>query len=82
MLAAIGQKAVSQTDSFAVGYFVAIPLVMVLVEEGFRVSQPDARALATGDGQLRIGGGQRFAVEKNMDVNPRWKHRGLFWKVP
>ena len=39
-----------------------------LVVEGFGVREDDVRALAAGDGELRVGGGEGFAIEENVDV--------------
>ena len=68
MRAAVGKKAVADAEGRAVAYFVAIALVFVFVVERLRVGEPDLRALAAGDGEQRIGGGEGLAIEKNVDV--------------
>ena len=66
MLAAVGEEAVGQAKGLAVADLVTVAFVMVLVVEGFGVGENDLRALAAGDGELRIGGGEGFAVEEQM----------------
>jgi hypothetical protein len=62
MFAAVRQEAVGEAEGFAVAYLVPIALMLVLVVEGFGVGESDLRALAAGDGQLRIGRGQGLAA--------------------
>ncbi len=66
--ATVGEKAVGEAKGFAVGDFVAITFVAVFVVEGFGVGEGDPGTFAAGDGELRIGGGEGFAVEEDVDV--------------
>src|ERR1035437_7877950 len=68
MRAAVGKKAVGETEGGAIADFVAVALVLVLVVESFCVGEVDVRALAAGDSEKRIGGGEGLAVEENVDV--------------
>ena len=68
MVAAVGQEAVVEPESHAVADLVAVALVLILVVESFGVGKADVTALAAGDGELRVGGGERLAVEQDMDV--------------
>ncbi len=68
MLAAVGKEAVDQAKGLAIAHFVAVAFVPVLVVEGLGVGELDVCALAAGDGEERIGGGEGLAVEKDMDV--------------
>jgi len=68
MLAAVGEEAVGQAQSLAVGDLVAVALVLFLIIEGFGVGENDFGAFSAGDGELRVGGGQGFAVEEDVDV--------------
>ena len=50
------------------GNGVAVAFLLFLVVEGFGVSEDDVRALAAGDGEFGIGGGEGFAVEQKMNM--------------
>ncbi len=69
--AAVGKEAVGEAEGHAVADLVAVAFVLVLVVEGFRVGEEDVRAFAAGDGELRVGGGEGFAVEEDVNVAAR-----------
>ena len=71
MCAAIGEEAVSKAAGCTVAHFVAVALVQVLVVEGFGVGECDMRVLAAGNDKQRIGGGERLAIEQQVDVRRR-----------
>jgi hypothetical protein len=80
VLAAVGQKTVVDAQGGAVTHGVAVSLVLVFVVEGFGVGEADFCALAAGDGEQRIGGGEGLAVEEDMDVDAGGQGRGFAGK--
>src|ERR1035437_10548407 len=68
MGSAVGKEAVIKTEGNAIADGIAVALVLVLVVERFRVGEADACALAAGDGELGVGGGEGFAVEGQVEV--------------
>ena len=57
VLAAVGQEFVAQARGGAACDGIAVGFVVVLVVERLGIGELDARALAAGDGELRVGGG-------------------------
>ena len=75
--AAVGEEAVGEAeggagmfDALCVGVFqgVAIGFLLFVVVKGFGVGDADLRAIAAGDGEAWIGGGEGFAVKEQMNV--------------
>ena len=52
----------------------------LLIVEGLGVCQPDLRAFTAGNSKDGIGGGERFAIEKNMKTGFRRQRQGLLGK--
>ncbi len=71
MLAAVGEEAVGEAAGDAVADFIAVALLPGLVVKRLGIGEDDARALAAGYGEQRIGGGEGLAVKEEMNVTAR-----------
>src|SRR5260370_13110729 len=68
MRTSVREKAVVETMGGPVADGVAVAFVQIFVVESFGVGKTDAAALTAGNHETGVSGGQRFAIEKNVDM--------------